>query len=73
MRYIEENELTEESQAMADLIEQRFKNINRASKLTGFTRQTIYTWIKAGKISANSKDVLRGRGFDPETLLKISE
>lgn len=71
MQLSQRNEFTGASKELADLIELRFKNINRASKETRFSRNTIYSWIKAGEISNNTKDILRGRGFNPETLERI--
>ncbi|MCK5601318.1 hypothetical protein KAR91_05610 [Candidatus Pacearchaeota archaeon] len=72
MQFSKRNDLKGDSKKMADLIELRFKNINQASKEIKFTRTTIYSWIKAGKLTDITKDILRGRGFDPETLLKVS-
>ena len=73
MKKIDNGNLNPDQKALAELIKDRFKNINQASKQTGFTRQTIYSWIEKGEISDIAKDVLRGRGWDPETLVKADK
>jgi len=72
MQVNKRNNLTGASKEMADLIELRFKNINQASIETRFTRTTIYSWIENGRLSDTTKDILRGRGFNPDTLERIN-
>jgi len=48
--------------------------IKKCSEQTGFSIYTIYNWIKrCGVYNKNSQDLLRYRGFDPETLEKIEK
>jgi len=70
MQIIDKNDLSEASLKLAMVIEGRFKNILQASNELGFTRSTIYSWIKKGKIPSMSKELIKARGFDPDTFEK---
>lgn len=57
------------------LLAKRFgyrNTVSEVSRQTGFTRPTIYKWIKNGGVtSQNSRELLHARGFDPDTFERL--
>ena len=71
MQLLDNQSLNPKQRKLAELIDNRFNSINQAHKALGFSRQAIYNWIENGEVSPLAKDVLRGRGWNPDTLKKL--
>lgn len=72
MDYLKKDNLQKSTRDLASLISERFGSIRAMSLQTGFARVTIYAWLDKGEINPRSKDTLRGRGFNPDTLERLA-
>jgi len=72
MRFIQNESLTPESLKFAKILEDKFSTVKNASDKTGFTRATIYAWIRNGQVSILAEELLKARGYNPDTFERLA-
>jgi hypothetical protein len=58
------NVITPLHQAILD----QFNTVTFAAKRLGYTKRTLYSWIKQGHVSEYAEKHIKAKGFDPVTF-----